>query len=212
MRGFLGVGLGAVGLIALIVVGRGEPLRPRVALKAFTSLCFILSALEIGIDDRYDILVLAGLICGFLGDVLLALRGKKVFLGGMIAFALGHVLYAVAFVSLGAAEPFPRASIALVGLTACGTLAWFWPYLGSMRVPVAVYVTLIAIMLIAATGSLTINGQGRWLVAPGAAMFAVSDVFVARDRFIAPGFVNRLLGLPLYYAGQFLIAFSIGSF
>jgi hypothetical protein len=27
---------------------------------------------------------------------------------------------------------------------------------------------------------------------------------------MAPGFVNRLLGLPLYYVGQFLIAFSVG--
>jgi len=44
----------------------------------------------------------------------------------------------------------------------------------------------------------------------GAALFFVSDLAVARDRFVAPGFANRLWGLPAYYAGQLLIAWSIG--
>lgn len=48
------------------------------------------------------------------------------------------------------------------------------------------------------------------MAAAGAVAFYVSDVFVARDRFMKGGFVNRLVGLPLYYAGQFLIAFSLG--
>jgi uncharacterized membrane protein YhhN len=44
----------------------------------------------------------------------------------------------------------------------------------------------------------------------GAALFFVSDLAVARDRFVAHGFANRLWGLPAYYAGQLLIAWSIG--
>ncbi len=40
--------------------------------------------------------------------------------------------------------------------------------------------------------------------------FYVSDVFVARDRFLKEEFINRLVGLPMYYAGQFLLAFSVG--
>ncbi|MDD3992851.1 MAG: hypothetical protein PHV70_11955 [Desulfobacteraceae bacterium] len=40
----------------------------------------------------------------------------------------------------------------------------------------------------------------------------MSDLFVARQRFVAPAFSNRLLGLPLYYIGQFLLAFSVGGF
>ena len=34
------------------------------------------------------------------------------------------------------------------------------------------------------------------------------DLFVARQRFVAEAFINRLIGLPLYYAGQLLIAWS----
>ncbi|MBW2297136.1 MAG: lysoplasmalogenase, partial [Deltaproteobacteria bacterium] len=44
----------------------------------------------------------------------------------------------------------------------------------------------------------------------GALSFYVSDLFVARDRFLKNESLNRLLGLPLYYGGQFLLAFSVG--
>jgi uncharacterized membrane protein YhhN len=43
----------------------------------------------------------------------------------------------------------------------------------------------------------------------GALAFFLSDLSVARNRFVAPGFVNRLWGLPLYYAAQLLLASSI---
>jgi hypothetical protein len=42
----------------------------------------------------------------------------------------------------------------------------------------------------------------------GAVLFFVSDLFVARNRFVAPGLANRLLGLPAYYGGQVLIAWG----
>jgi len=45
----------------------------------------------------------------------------------------------------------------------------------------------------------------RW----GAGLFFVSDLFVARGRFVSPGKVNQLLGWPLDFAGQFLLALSI---
>ena len=204
--------MGAVGLIGLIAITITGNVQARVIWKAIASAGFVVCALERGVSGRYGTLLLAGLAFGFVGDVLLGLRGKRMFLAGMAAFALGHGLYALAFASLGAVEPFPRVSIALVGLMACGTLAWLWPHLGQMRVPVAVYVGIIGVMLIAATGALMLQNPARWLVALGAALFAVSDVFVARERFVSAESVNQFLGLPLYYAGQFLIAFSIGSF
>ena len=43
----------------------------------------------------------------------------------------------------------------------------------------------------------------------GAVLFLLSDLSVARDRFVAPGFVNRLWGLPFYYGGQVLLAASV---
>jgi uncharacterized membrane protein YhhN len=50
-----------------------------------------------------------------------------------------------------------------------------------------------------------------WSAALGSLLFYVSDLAVARHRFVRPDFVNRVVGLPLYYAGQFLLALTIGS-
>jgi uncharacterized membrane protein YhhN len=46
-------------------------------------------------------------------------------------------------------------------------------------------------------------------VAAGAVLFYLSDLAVARHRFVKAEFLNRGIGLPLYYAGQVLIALSI---
>lgn len=44
-----------------------------------------------------DLFVVAGLACGFLGDVLLLWQEKKpCFMGGLLAFLAGHVCYCVA--------------------------------------------------------------------------------------------------------------------
>ena len=51
---------------------------------------------------------------------------------------------------------------------------------------------------------------GRMAAFGGALAFYISDIFVARQRFLKAEFVNRLIGLPLYYSGQFMLAFSIG--
>jgi len=59
-------------------------------------------------------------------------------------------------------------------------------------------------------GTPQLGVTGRVLVFAGAACFYMSDILVARDRFLSNEFFNRLVGLPLYYLGQFLIAFSVG--
>jgi uncharacterized membrane protein YhhN len=82
-----------------------------------------------------------------------------------------------------------------------------------MNIPVLLYVIIISIMVSGAwtvLGDPDLNRSGRNMVFVGALSFYFSDVFVARDRFIGHQFLNRLIGLPLYYAGQFLLAFSVG--
>lgn len=51
---------------------------------------------------------------------------------------------------------------------------------------------------------------GAWFILIGAVLFYASDIFVAHQRFVMEHFYNRLIGLPLYYTGQFLLAFSVG--
>jgi uncharacterized membrane protein YhhN len=90
---------------------------------------------------------------------------------------------------------------------------WLRPHLGALKVPVIAYIVVITLMVWAAWAAFHAGGlapPGGVLVVAGAAAFYLSDLFVARDRFAAPGWANRLAGLPLYYAGQFCIAFSVG--
>lgn len=55
--------------------------------------------------------------------------------------------------------------------------------------------------------TIVLLGKG---VAPAAVLFYVSDLFVARQVFIRRSFLNPALGLPLYYAAQYLFASTVG--
>jgi len=54
-------------------------------------------------------------------------------------------------------------------------------------------------------------GAVAWTAAPGAMLFLLSDLTVVRNRFVEHAFVNRAVGLPLYYAGQLMLAFTVGT-
>jgi len=158
--------------------------------------------------------MLAGFVCCLAGDVCLAWTDRRVFAAGLAAFLLGHLAYVTAFVSLARPGALTWA-VALVAVAA-GSLVYrrLLPYLGNLRGAVLAYVVVITLMLIGA-GALLGDGRlparGRWMVFGGALAFYVSDLFVARQRFVAPDFRNRLAGLPLYYGGQFLLALAIGA-
>ena len=82
-----------------------------------------------------------------------------------------------------------------------------------MMVPVILYIIVITSMVIGAGSVLfdtMLPANGRYIVFTGALLFYFSDLFVARHRFVKQAFFNRLLGLPLYYSGQFMLAFSVG--
>ena len=127
-----------------------------------------------------------------------------------MSFLLGHVAYGVAFASLGLHPPAVGA-MALVSLIPIVlVLRWLRPNLpADMVVPVYAYVMVISTMMISAVGAFATTGRPMILL--GAAMFYVSDLAVARDRFISRGFQNRIWGLPLYYGGQLVLASTIAG-
>lgn len=186
--------------VHLVADGRGAAV-PRAAGKLGASTAFIaVGASRLG-GGVFDLALLAGLVLSWLGDALLLSARRPAFLGGLVAFLLAHLAYAVAFA--GVATPSPWVAAAVLAVTA-GVLAWLWPHLGALRGPVVAYCAVISAMLWLALG------VARPEVRLGAALFYLSDLFVARDRFVHPAAVNRVVGLPLYYAGQLLLALAIG--
>src|SRR5690606_6026025 len=139
------------------------------------------------------------------GDVLLIPKNKRTFLAGLIAFLLGHLAYAVAFAVRGVDLRWTALAALALGAAAIPVLRWLWPHVeGPMRGPVAAYVLVITSMVAPAAG--TFGERGDLRIVAGALGFYLSDLAVARERFVAPGFVNRAWGLPLYFGAQVLLA------
>ncbi|RLE33354.1 MAG: hypothetical protein DRJ61_07425, partial [Acidobacteria bacterium] len=59
--------------------------------------------------------------------------------------------------------------------------------------------------------ALSLSGALPISVGIGASLFFLSDLAVARHRFVKAAFLNRAIGLPAYYAGQMLLALAIGA-
>lgn len=190
-----------VGLIGHLWADAGGRRVPRAAFKVAASCGFVLLGI-LAAQDRYGRLVLLGLALSAVGDALLLSAARAPFLAGVGAFLLAHLAYATAFAPGARVSPLAAAVLAAA---AAGVLAWLWRRVGDMRVPVIVYTVAISTMLLLGLGT------GRPLAVAGALLFYVSDLTVARDRFDHPGFVNRLVGLPLYYAAQVLLALSARS-
>lgn len=198
------------GLLGLLLAeARGSRSRIWVA-KPLASAAFVVAAWSAGAQSSaYGRAVLVALALCWLGDVLLIPSGRATFLAGLVAFLGGHVAFGVAFVLRGVTPGATAAGIALLLLPAARVWRWLAPRLdGAMRVAVPVYIAVIAIMVALAAGSAW--QRPGWMLLAGAILFFVSDLSVARDRFVRAGLVNRLWGLPLYYAAQLLFAASVG--
>ena len=208
------VTMASVLLIGLLVFEQRRSLKGRLLLKPLVSLLFIIAALQQApFQSAYGIWILAGLVLSFAGDVLLAIPGKKPFMAGIAMFMAAHLLYICGFASLEAFTDWAWWGGLGIAATGCGVYVWLYPHLGVLKLPVAAYVAIISLMLLGATGiarNTNLPLPGRGAVLQGALMFYLSDLFVARNRVISERFINRLVGLPMHYTGQFLLACSIG--
>ena len=206
--------LAAVLLGGLLYYEKKENRNGRLITKTVLSSLFILAAVvQPHPILRYYHFVLLALAFCLAGDVFLALPQKKMFLFGLVSFLCGHIFYIVGLFNVAQINKLTLAG-SLIGLVISGGVyLWLRPHLGSMQRPVSVYVIVITIMLCGAwsiLGDSDLARRGRIVVFTGALSFYFSDLFVARDRFLNKEFLNRLIGLPMYYTGQFLLAFSVG--
>lgn len=177
--------------------------------KPAASAAFVAFALQMGaLKTGYGHWILAGLVACWLGDVLLIPEHKGSFKVGILSFLLGHMLYSAAFLEHGIDVRWT----VIVAIPLAGS-AWFVGRLllgsvdRSFRKPVTAYILVISVMLALGVGAWARAQEAVFLVAPSA--FYLSDLAVARNRFLHPGYVNRLVGLPLYYAAQVLFAWSV---
>lgn len=200
-----------------IAAGRaGETTRrlPKIAAAA----AFVAVGLLVGAGAwTYGRWIAVGLVFGALGDAALLGRKRRAFVFGLLLFAFDHACVLRAATLVVPPSAWSWTWVAAPAVLAAGVLAWLWSNLRTMRIPVALYTALIALMLAAACAPL-LAGAPPWfgqrraiLLAAGAACFFVSDLAVARQRFVHESFWNKAWGLPLYFGGQLLIAWSAAA-
>ncbi len=201
-------------LCGLLYFEKRENQSGRLVTKTPLSALFIIAAL---IQPHplapFFYFMLIGLICCMAGDICLVFPQKAMFLTGLVVFLVGHIWYAVAFFYTASIHQLVWIGFLVVLLAGGWIFLWLKPHLGSMKLPVLFYIIVISLMVCGAwtvIGDANLSRSGRILVFAGAVLFYFSDLFVARQRFIKKTYRNRLFGLPLYYLGQYLLAFSTG--
>ncbi len=200
--------VGVLATLALVWAERAHSGLRNVA-KPLASVCFVAVAVAgDAASSPYGRWVLAALLLSAFGDVALLDRSSRGFIAGLTGFLVAHLAYIGAFWARGISA-LALVAVAAVLIGPAGfVVRWLRPHVaGPLWRPVLAYAAVISLMVAAAAGTVADNFDGRIIGA--AVAFYLSDLAVARDRFVAPGFVNRLWGLPLYYAAQFVFAWTV---
>ncbi len=199
----------AISIVGVLRADKVKEKAPELVAKATASAAFVfLGILRWSAGDTVGTWILGGLALCALGDLLLI--GNRTFDAGLVAFLLGHVLYICAF---RAAAPMGTWSLAILTPLALLGVAigwWLWPHLGKRRASVLAYIVVITVMVWGAF-STTLASLLPWTAATGASLFFLSDIGVARKRFVKDEPLSRYFSLPVYYAGQILLALTVGS-
>lgn len=204
------LGLLIVASTVLTIVGKYRNPRLLYVFKPFTIGLIILLAWLTGAQepDRYFCLVLAGLLFSAAGDVFLMLP-KDRFVPGLLSFLLAHLLYIAAFIEPAGFLASPL--LALPFLLGAGLLlSILLPKAGSLKVPVCIYATALAVMgWQAASRWLALQDDASLYAMIGAILFLLSDSVLAFNRFVRPFRAAETILLTTYFAAQVLIALSV---
>lgn len=152
--------------------------------------------------------VAIGLVVSGVGDVLLELSFPGSFIAGMIAFLVGHVMYAWAFFKEASERRLLEFLPFLVWGGCIGALAWSG--LGVLRIPVMVYMSVILVMMWRATVFVAqkraTHGIWIWLAMVGALFYGLSDSLIALNKFHQSlAYVRPPISLT-YWIGQAMIS------
>jgi len=190
-------------------------------LKGAASLMFVLIGYNAfqTVNNPFNRQFFYGLLFGMIGDILLNLRyvfpkhGQKIFLAGILAFLIGHVLYLVALIPQ-ARHVWIWYCIIIGALAAGGLLAYIFKTMEvkkAFKIFGIFYLGAVFIMTAIALGIAVFTPTRRAVIyAIGALLFTASDVVLIFNTFSGvTKFSLRITNLTLYYIGQILIACSL---
>ncbi|MBQ6559861.1 MAG: lysoplasmalogenase [Erysipelotrichaceae bacterium] len=190
-------------------------------LKGSASLIFVLIGSQAyqSVNFAFNKQLLIGLIFGMIGDILLNLRyvfpkqGQKIFLIGIVAFLIGHIMYLLALIPQ-ARHVWIWYCIILGALAAAGLLAYIFKTMEvkkAFKIFGVFYLGAVFIMTAIAIGIAIFTPSRRAIIySIGAVLFTASDVVLIFNTFSGvTRFSMRITNLTMYYLGQILIACSM---
>ena len=166
--------------------------------------------------DEFSGLVLAGVLCGFWGDVFLLVPEKSwTFICGLFSFAVGHVFYTVYLAGQLNPAAFPPLwqVVPLAGLYLAGVFMMFktlWPRLPKkMFAPCLLYMLDISVMsLFAFLFWYTRGGIACLLAFVGSLFFIASDSVLSIVTFKRRIPYRYFIVMGTYIIAQTLLVFS----
>ena len=195
-----------LGAIAFLLVKGLRPEFPfSFVIKAVPALSLGVAAIfatDLEVRERIA-LVLGALLCGA-GDVILDIDRVRLFVPGLVAFLLGHVGFLVFFTFRFERRRERSVGALPVLVLAVGMAVILVPRLGSLLVPVIVYLLVITAMTLSAVFSRT-----HWVAALGAFIFMVSDALLASAKFVFAGIPSPMVTIPVYFIGLGTLGFGV---
>jgi uncharacterized membrane protein YhhN len=184
-------------------------------LVALTAACIALPASHTDLVDRRWWFV-GALVCCLAGDVLLMLP-QNLFVAGLAAFLVGHVLYIGGLLQSPSPVGNPPFAFSTTGLVVAAMVAVAYGVVPATLIfralardgqraligPVAVYLVVILVMAV-----LALN-VGVPAAAFGAALFVLSDTILALNRFVRPLPHGNVAVHMTYHLAQLLLVVSL---
>lgn len=152
--------------------------------------------------------IVLGLICSWVGDILLQVDGM--FIPGLCSFLFAHICYITFFVSTKSDTKsfFKLRPVMLIAVLAylIELMYMLWPTLGPLKIPVLAYGITISIMLSAALWQYQkLEDRTAILFIIGAFFFTLSDSILAINKFRSPFEQAGVYTMTTYIIAQLLI-------
>jgi alkenylglycerophosphocholine hydrolase len=184
-------------------------------LVALTAAAAVIPAHQTVLDDRRWFFV-AALACCLIGDVALMVP-RDLFVPGLAAFLVGHVLYIVGLLQPPSPPGVPPFAFSTAGLVvAAGTVVVVEVGPATLLIrslvargraalvaPVCLYIAAIAAMVVLATN------VGVAAAAVGGVLFLASDTLLALNRFVRPLPGGSVAVHVTYHLAQGLLVLSL---
>lgn len=179
---------------------------------AMASLC-VVAATAGSPSDGVRVALVIGAVLGLVGDVVIG-ESEPRFMGGLVAFLIGHVAYVVAALMVG--FDWRTALIGLVFIVALLSYRFLTRVLPAavgiggrfLGGAVLTYGLVIAAMVVTAWGAAG-TGSPAWMAGVGACSFAISDWVLGHNRFVGPLPGGSVTVMTTYHLGQALLILGL---